>query len=57
MNVFTKEKQTDRYQKHTYGYQRQRDKSGAGNEHTHTTIYKTDNQHGPIALASRAVPW
>ena len=57
MNVFTKEKQTDRYQKHTYGYQRQRDKSGAGNEHTHITIYKTYNQHGPTALASRVAPW
>ena len=24
-----------------------RDKSGACNEHTYTTIYKTDNQQGP----------
>ena len=24
-----------------------RDKSGAGDEHTHTTIYKIDNQQGP----------
>ena len=38
--------------KQTYGYQRgnvgwRRDKSGAWDEHTHTTIYKTDNQQGP----------
>ena len=44
MNIFTKEKQTDRYQTQTYGYQRQRDKSGGWNEHTHTTICKIDNQ-------------
>ena len=24
-----------------------RDKSGAWDEHTHTTMYKTDNQQGP----------
>ena len=37
--------------KTTYGYQRgnmgERDKSGAWDEHTHTTIYKIDNQQGP----------
>ena len=36
-----------RYQKQTYGYQRGNiagsDKSGAWDEHTHTTIYKIDN--------------
>ena len=26
---------------------RGRDKSGAWDEHTHTTIYKVDNQQGP----------
>ena len=35
----------------TYGYQREnivgRDKSGAWDEHTHTTIYKIGNQQGP----------
>ena len=51
MNLFTKQKQTYRYQKQTYGYQREnvrgRDKSGAWDEHTHTTIYKTDDRRGP----------
>ena len=39
------------YQKQTYGYQRgntdRTDTSGAWDEHTHTTKYKTDNQQGP----------
>ena len=53
MNLFTKQKQTYRYQKQIYGYQRGnmgrgRDKSGAWDECTHTTIYKIDNQQGPI---------
>ena len=52
MNLFTKRKQTYRNQKQIYGYQRGnmvgRDKSGAWDEHTHTTIYKIDNQQGPI---------
>ena len=51
MNLFTKQKRTYRYQKQTYSYQRGnvegRDKSEAWDEHTHTTIYKTDNQQGP----------
>ena len=51
MNVFTKQKQTYGYGKQTYGYQRGnvvgRDKSGAWDEHTHTTTYKVDNQQGP----------
>ena len=51
MNLFTKQKQTYRYRKQTYGYPRGntggRDKSGALDEHTHTTAYKTDNQQGP----------
>ena len=49
MNLFTKQKQTYRYQ--TYGYQRGnvggRDKSGAWDEHMHITIHKIDNQQGP----------
>ena len=44
MNLFTKQKQTYRYQKQTFGYQRGnvagRDKSGAWGEHSHTTTYK-----------------
>ena len=51
MNLFTKQKQTYRYRKQTYGYQRGnvegKDKSGAWDEHTHTTINKIDNQKGP----------
>ena len=51
MNLFTKQKQTHRNQKHSYGYQRVnvegRDKSGTWDEHKHTTIYKIDNQQGP----------
>ena len=51
MNCFTKQKQTYRHRKQTYGYQRGnvggRVKSGAWDEHTHTTIYKTDNQQRP----------
>ena len=50
MNLFTKQKQTYRCLKRTYGYQRGnvvgRDKSEAWDEHTHTTIYKIDNQQG-----------
>ena len=44
--LFTKEKQTHRLRKQTYGYQRENVggggwyKSGAWNEHTHTTIYR-----------------
>ena len=33
----------------TYGYQRGnggRDKSGAWDEHTHTTVYEVDNKQG-----------
>ena len=44
MHLFTKEKQTYRYQKQTYGYKNGnmvgRDKSEAKDEHMHTTIYK-----------------
>ena len=54
MNLFTKQKQTHRFQKLTYGYQRgnvvgRSDKLGAWDEHTHTTRHKTDNQQGPTA--------
>ena len=49
MNLFTKQKQTHRHRKQTYGYQRGkggRDKSGVWDEHIHTIIYKIDKQ-GP----------
>ena len=51
MTLFTKQKQTHRFLKQTFGDQRGnvvggRDKLGAWDEHTHTTIYKMDNQHG-----------
>ena len=43
------------FQKQTYDYQRvnvgDRDKSGAWDEHTYTTIYKIDNQQGQRRLA------
>ena len=43
MNLYTKQKQTHRYQKQTYGDQRGnvrgRDKSGAWDEHTHYLLY------------------
>ena len=48
MNLFTKQKQTHRARKQTYGHQREnvgrRDKLGAWNCYKHTTIYKIDNQ-------------
>ena len=51
MNSSTKQKQTYRYQKHTYGYRKGnvvgKDKSGAWDEYTHTITYKIDNQQGP----------
>ena len=52
MNLFTKQKQTYRYQKQTFGSQRRkvagRDKSGAWDEHSHIATYKQiDNQQGP----------
>ena len=51
MSLFTKQKQTYRCRKQTYGYQRGnvggRDRSGAWDAHTHTTIYEIDYQQGP----------
>ena len=51
MNLFTKQKQTHRLGKQTYGYQRGkvegRDKLGVWDSHIHTIIYKTDNQQQP----------
>ena len=49
MNLFTKQKQTHRLRKQTYGYQggkvSRRDKLGGWD--IHTTIYKINNQQGP----------
>ena len=53
MNLFTKQKQTHRHRKQTYGYQRGKvggggmDKLGVWDWHIHTTVFKTDNQQGP----------
>ena len=51
MNLFTKQKQTHRRRKQTYGYQRgkgvRRDKSGVWDQQTQTTTYKIDKQQGP----------
>ena len=47
MNLITKQKQIHKLRKQTYSYQsgkRGRDKLGDWDEHTHTAIYKTDNQ-------------
>ena len=51
MNLFTKQKQTHRYRKQTYGYQRGmgggRDKLGVWDQQIHTTIYEIDKQQEP----------
>ena len=51
MNVYTKQKQTHRYRKQTYGYQRGdgrvRDKLEVWDQQIQTTIYKIDKQKGP----------
>ena len=50
MNLFTKQKQTHKHRKQTYGYQRGkwgRDKLGVWNQQIQTNIYKTDKQQGP----------
>ena len=50
MNLFTKQKQTHRHRKQTYGYQKgggERDKLGVWDENIHTTMFKIDNQQGP----------
>ena len=46
MNSSTKQKQSYRYRKQTYGYQHVsagRDKLGDQDKHIHTTIYKINN--------------
>ena len=51
MNLFTKQKQTHRYRKQTYGYQREK-RGGINLEYginkIQTTIYKIYKQQGPI---------
>ena len=49
MNLYTKQKQTYRHRKETYGYQRGRgeDKLGVWNSQIHPTMYKIGNQQGP----------
>ena len=47
MNLFTKQKQTHRHRKQTYGYKRERDKLGVWDQQIQTTIYKIDKQQGP----------
>ena len=54
MNLFTKQKQTYRYWEQTMVTKGEKcggggggNKSKAWDEHTHTTIYNTDNQQGP----------
>ena len=48
MNLLTKQKQTHRHRKQTYGYQRGkvggRDKLGVCDQQIQTTAYKTDNK-------------
>ena len=50
--LFTKQKQTHRRRKQIYGYQRGkvegRDKLEVWDWHVYTTVYKIDNQQGPI---------
>ena len=52
MNLFTKQKQTHRHRKQTYGYQKgngggRRDKLGVWDYQIQTTIYKIDKQQSP----------
>ena len=48
MKLFTKQKQTYRHRKQTYGYLSEkvgeRDKLGAWDKHIHTAIYKRNKQ-------------
>ena len=50
MNFFTRQKQTHRSRKQTYGYQRGsggRDKLVVWDQQVHTTIHKREKQQGP----------
>ena len=49
MNLYTKQKQTHRHRKQTYGYQRGkggRDKLGVRDQQIQTTIHEIDKQQG-----------
>ena len=50
-NILTKQKQTRRLQKQTYGYQRGkaegRDTLGVWDGHMYTSVYGMDSQWGP----------
>ena len=60
VNLFTKQKQTHRLKKQTYGCQKGNvegvDKSRAWDELTHTTIYKINNQQFQGTLKSLLQP-
>ena len=51
MNLFTKQKQSYRLRKQTYGPHKRknvgRDKLGVWDENIHTTVYKIGSQQGP----------
>ena len=51
MNLFTKQKQTHRHRKQTYGYQGgkgvREDKLGVRDQQIQTTIFKIDKQQRP----------
>ena len=51
MNLFTKQKQTNRFREWTYGYQggrvEGRNRLGVWDWQVHTAIFKIDNQQGP----------
>ena len=58
MNLFTKQKQSHRFQKQTYGDQRGK-LGGRGTlevSHGHTTIFKIDNQQGPAVYHRELYP-
>ena len=49
VNLFTKQEETHRHRKQTYGYQtgkrgKGRDRLGGWDQQLHTTIYKIDNR-------------
>ena len=50
LNLYTKQKQTHRHRKQTFGYQTgqgwESDKLGVWDLQIHTTIYKIDKQQG-----------
>ena len=61
MNLFTKQKQTQRLRKQTYGYQRRNvggvDKLGVWDWHIHTMIYKIDNHKDLLPSTGSCTQW